>query len=470
MLVRLFQTSHLRWWQIPWYPNRGSTVSCSVNLLGYKRDAYTNCCLHLIDPRAAFAVLKHCINNRPSFLSRVCSHEDMHEYLSHFDSSIDKVLAVLVNEPRPSREFAIIRSLPLRVGGIGLRRHAGMYADKSRLASCHLAQEFIIRHYPKLKSLVLNAWSTHPLCKPLIADSSYAPVLTAATDETCDFDYSTLITDLKLELQANQNDELSRLCHTLCASNRESSAAWLRSSNFKGSGAWTQCTGGSFYGHFEIKKEQFVDALRTRLLLPPCSLKDSFGESFSCSCGKVFNMVTNPLHFLDCPHGKYHSHARHDKVRDTIGDFIRRSCPSFQTTIEPNLQTVDGTAMRADIQVCAANRTFHLDVAIVDPSAPSYTQYGSGMEVNVANEKKEKSKRASYKLRAPELEESSIIPFVIEATGRFGDAALGFIDLITNEHCKDNARTLQFQIGALIANYNALMVSRLRELCRQQTN
>jgi len=88
-----------------------------------------------------------------------------------------------------------------------------------------------------------------------------------------------------------------------------------------------------------------------------------------------------------------------------------------------------GTTCKADIFCPFPTRTFIVDIAIVDPSAPSYICMVNSHQVSdAAARERERVKITDF--NAASIDGVQFVPFVVEATGRLGPAAMDFLKLI----------------------------------------
>jgi hypothetical protein len=92
---------------------------------------------------------------------------------------------------------------------------------------------------------------------------------------------------------------------------------------------------------------------------------------------------------------------------------------------------------RADLMRVGPDRPIpqYIDVSLVNPSAPSHRTISLIQEANVAAKRGEKLKRKRYgNLLSRDWANSSrkFVPFVLEATGRLGQAACDFLQTIVD--------------------------------------
>ena len=92
--------------------------------------------------------------------------------------------------------------------------------------------------------------------------------------------------------------------------------------------------------------------------------------------------------------------------------------------------------MRADLTWTQPERRLIIDVAVVDPGADKYTKHppSSHRNPDSAAQAEETRKRAHYARIVPAPTPATIIPFVLEATGRLGPSALAFLNKICRTH------------------------------------
>ena len=87
-----------------------------------------------------------------------------------------------------------------------------------------------------------------------------------------------------------------------------------------------------------------------------------------------------------------------------------------------------GYSPRMDLHVQWENgKQRFIDVAVADPGCSSYLAAGSSDRAEAAAVAREKDKRASFKKDFRGVPEEEFVPFVLEATGRVGPAAMSFL-------------------------------------------
>jgi len=86
---------------------------------------------NLLDPQLALGAITKALNARVTFLARAASAEMISDQLANFDQAINRLLGQLIDPmadgPSLPALGGIVRSLPLRVGGLGCYSFAGEY-------------------------------------------------------------------------------------------------------------------------------------------------------------------------------------------------------------------------------------------------------------------------------------------------------------------------------------------------------
>lgn len=478
-------------------------------------------------------------------MARVVEPRNSRAAFLQFDKAVDSALYDLVGRDARSPEVeeldtvAILRAIPMRFGGLGIQRYSGLAGELACLLSRKLCYDFLEQFQPELIKGAIEKWtpvvlgagetrlsrlspevasipqgimlaSLESSLNPEAADPSKSVAVRVAARESLRIGAHELLPMDQHDSNPRTNGEVKtarsivrsiqfrRVCDTaklLREFGKPQQAHWLECSVFRGSGQWLNGPGGWLYGRYGFyRHEEYVVALRTRLLLPPVADPQVVSHSldigsdtaaaidpssYLCHCGQRMRTDTSPFHYLDCSVRQGSFIHRHNSVRDLVADFLREYLANGvreQVLTEAALPIPVGmvsSARRADICVTSVTqgRTY-FDIAIVDPVAPSYTPHsavrnaGSGAEPPAsfasphAAKERERSKRAQY---APYLgpraveDSNAFVPFVVEATGRLGPSAAEQVKVIRLLN-QDNpyARFIfMSQLGSLIARYNA---------------
>ena len=268
----------------------------------------------------------------------------------------------------------------------------------------------------------------------------------------------------------------SAIAKTLQAPNiirSKARAAWFLSSQFKGPGRWLCPPFGLHEApHLTLSDNEYVAALRTRLLLAPFEDTNTTLSPTHCTCNTAIQSAADPFHSLDCRQNQAFYHYRHDTCRNVLYSFLRARLDSETTTYElnPLLHSLDGTVMQkqGDIAVKSVPDDHHvIDVTVSNPACATLTSppYNAHVTTNAANIHSENAKRTKY-ADTKELQDDIFVPFAIEATGRIGPAAKVFINnlfllqTLTRQRLgmKTPLEILQCQISDALTKCNARQI------------
>lgn len=370
----------------------------------------------------------------------------MCEKLSSFDGKVDNVLfditastASLAEQQRVKR----IRRLPQELGGLGMMSYAGRQGDLGHILSRIWCRKFIKDKFPDLDLHASRHWDLTGLELALnegamVDSEANARRLRAGEDQR-------VFGDLVEALEDGDTKSL----------------AMLNSGRARHSARWLKWHGT--YSHTRIFSSTFFrEALRTRCLLPFTSTDPVDVGPTLCICNAQVNLTDEWYHCMDCSRTKGLQSLRHHRVRDAFASFIKASGGHCGVEI-----AVQDTIQDIVIQDGPVNR--YCDIGIVDASAPTYRQ-DAATTPGAASKEMEKAKRsyARRKLGA-QLASASFTPLVIEATGKFGPAALKFARQVAGKRFQ-LLSTLFNEVSSACAYYNALMVEKIRHAIRQRQN
>ena len=208
-----------------------------------------------------------------------------------------------------------------------------------------------------------------------------------------------------------------------------------------------------------LTRTEFLESLRLKLLIDPFHVQ---GDITCPQCGEV-SMKASPLHSLDCNFLKPIRNYRHDTLRDFLLQLLKAGFPNDRMEIEKTITTCVKN-YKADVYWEHDSTTHIFDVAIVDPSAPTYRTLGSHHTPDVAA-----TERETYKTRLfleCGVHNAVFIPFVVEATGRLGVAARNWFESMIADTHKKAGNAFISRISASIARYNSKMITGSRSLFR----
>ena len=243
---------------------------------------------------------------------------------------------------------------------------------------------------------------------------------------------STLTTGKTLAYKKQSTDLLSLLADN---PDTQQLASWMLSSTDSSTNFIHSLIGLGSEGYFS--SDEFRLVARAKLGEGPTN--DPPGLLRVCACSKVFDASVDSLHGLSCSLNKGPRNLRHDNIRDKLYQLIKRLNPGIQQThlsleFEVGQITSPGDApkhVRTDIKYIKGADTFFIDIGIVDPAASAFQRAPTYSHVNQdgAACQYERTKRQHYaRVNTPQpLLPRSVIPFIIEATGRLGPSALLFL-------------------------------------------
>jgi hypothetical protein len=280
-----------------------------------------------------------------------------------------------------------------------------------------------------------------------------------ATAPVVEYKYKDVLKRVVHHVQRLRWEELYE---ELCASNRQSHVAWLRSCSTPGSARCFTWRGGGSQ-RFTFTREQFQDTLRNRLLLPIIDTGNPHAN-FTCQCGQLVSFTSQPTHAIDCTRNAPLLTRRHDEVARLLGEFVKRCCPMATIEVEPSVFSITGprVSLKADLRIRMNAILKVIDVAVVDPGCSTALAKGSANFPDRAARMRQEQKINQYAQVVPHIVNSDVfVAFVVEATGRLGPSAKAFVDKIGENHSFFRSRFLD-QLSGCIARYNALMFSKFR--------
>ena len=390
--------------------------------------------LSLLSPRTALHLLLQCYNPRPAYLLRTTSHfSAVTSFAATFDRKIcDSVAAVL--QVAYSPEFQDRCNLPRKLGGLGLIKHDGMTSEKNQLLSRLAFKDFLALHYPsEYQSLTtLHPWADirlgHQENLEDNTDLNEVTMLSLANPTA----RGILSNGMKLAYAHKSKKILDHLAEY---PETQQKAAWMLSSSTNSNAFIHSTIGLGAEGYFSA--DEFRCAARARLGEGPSN--DVPNTIRVCACGKSYDAAEKSLHALSCALNKGPRNIRHDSIRNRLFQLLKRLHPTStpaQLTMEFEVGTIVSAdnspkIVRTDIKFVKGAETYLIDIAIVDPASDEYQKAptNSHLRQDGAASKYEHIKRLHYaRVNSPaSLPAHSIIPFVIEASGRLGPVALLFI-------------------------------------------
>jgi len=428
--------------------------------------------LNCIKPWAALSILKHCINPRVAYYTRVLERTNgVKRWFDEFDNCIDRgILAILrfrgpsdiaaYREHREIERALQIRSLPLNYGGLGMGRHGGIAGVVSSMRSHALLRSQGARFFGVELATADTEWGgdENPIGR---AEQPYVELSPAPS-------FSESIKQATIREFHGKRFEAIR--HDLLDKCLVQGAAWFTSQAFKGSGAWLVGNAGVVRGEFAFSPKTDGDAdayriaLRMRLLISPhCVAQYSEQEDTRrCMCGQDVDMKADFMHFTDCRGNAGFAAQRHKDICKLMLRHLKVAVGPANV-VEP--EPVVGNRTRGDIVIHQGALSTVVDVSICNPCSGRYTRAGSDHRADMAASMRADSKRAHYGRIIGEYPPgTTITPLVWEASGRPGKEVVQFLrDFFVNE-CQSRRNLITTLVQTITVRACARAINSWHEL------
>ena len=307
--------------------------------------------------------------------------------------------------------------LPRHFGGMGIVRNAGMASEKGQLISRLALTEFLGQFYPnELTNLQLqhNFWLDIQLGQE--EDLGHLTDIPASTIAAMTFRSSKAI----LALGKRTADTAAHaIALTALADNGQLQIAANLLSYSASNFSFCFSTTGIDSPHY-FSAGAFRCAVRAKLGVGPTS--EALEPIRHCPCTIVYSTGLKPFRALSCRLNGATRTRRHHSVVQALAALIRHTQPGpviIETAVG---NTASGVSIRADLTWTQPEGRLIIDVAVVDPGADKYTKHppSSHRNPDSAVQAEEAKKRAHYARIISAPTPATIIPFVLEATGRLG--------------------------------------------------
>ena len=421
--------------------------------------------LRLLTPRSATLLITQCITCRPGFLLRTAADLPLVlPFAAAFDNSVCAALEDILR--MPTNDMTRYRlHLPRRLGGMGVTRHAGFASENGQICSQLSVLSFLGTHRPSERSdLSQNDFWSHvqPGHTEGLQDLTglSASDLDALTTQSC---------RPKLAA-AKRTAEDASLTHTIAA--LSDTGLFQAAANLRSSTASTFAFCLSSIGidnPLYFGPGAFRATVRARLGVGPTNEPPHTEKR--CPCGALYEVGTQGLHGLSCRLNGAMATRRHHQITKTLAALLRRTQPAPVATESLAGVTSTDHNIIADIIWSLPEGNTFIDVAVVDPGADSYIAHPifSHATTDAAALHMEGRKRTHYARIVPTPDPQSVIPFVVEATGRLGPSALALLTRLcrTHTHLKTQFIT-QLSMICAISTGNMLEATRDRFLSYPQ--
>ena len=441
---------------------------------GYRRDKIADsiqemepplAALKLLRPRTAVQLLLGCINSRPAFLLRTAADIDIvSAAASAFDSKMVQAVADVFHLEVTS-EFRDRLYLPLRMGGFGLTRHYGMATEKNQLLSRTIFSAYLSQYYPDEFQATQQTYYMSVVRLGAIEEIGDATELTQGVMDTLTVKNCGAI--LGDGMRKAQKAIFARVYKEAVDGGFLSKAAWLLSAATSTTAYLLSGTAMEHDGYFD--PAEFRCAGRNTLGYGPVDAQP--GQMRKCGgCNREYTLLSEPFHGMSCSGTRGYRTRRHNEIRDLLFKLIKKRYPLLTNEflkLEDYVGSIrDGTQVRADITWVLEAEKVVVDLVCIDVGCSLYIKAPtrSFLSSERAALHAEKGKRDHYArvVEPARLNANSIIPFVIEASGRLGPAALGFVNRICGTQTFIKSSFLR-EISMITAKFRGRMLRASRD-------
>ena len=445
-----------------------------VGQLGYQQDRITEsvremeaplAALKLMRPRTAIQLLLSCINSRPAFLLRTASSIDIVRVAAErFDTKMVQAVADVFHL-EVTNDLKDRLYLPLRMGGFGLTRHYGMATEKNQLLSRTLFSAYLSQYYPDELQATQQTYDLSVVRLGAVEEMVEATEITQGIMDTLTVKNSGAI--LGDGMRRAQKAMFGKVYRAAVDEGSFSKAAWLLSAATSTTAYLLSGTAIEHDGYFD--PAEFRCAGRNTLGYGPVDAQP--GQRRNCGgCQREYTLLTEPFHGMSCPGTKGFRTKRHNEIRDLLFRLIKKRYPlltNVMLKLEDNVGSfADGHMIRADITWQIEAEKVIVDLVCIDVGCVQYIKppTRSYLSSERAALHAEKVKRDHYaKVVVPaRLSANSVIPFVVEASGRLGPAALGFVNRICGTQTYIKSAFLR-EISMITAKFRGRMLRTTRD-------
>jgi hypothetical protein len=422
--------------------------------------------LRLLRPRSGYQLVSKCFSGRPGYLLRaISSFAEVAKYAEDFDKSVYSSI-MLMFQLIPMEVLRTRIYLPRQQGGLGLPRHHGMITEKNQLISRLLFLEFLHKFHPNETAFTQD---TYNLKAVHMGDCEGIRELTEISEEDmAQITHQTAGAVLKAgQAKAAKAVAASLLSELTERISTRQEAAWFLSST-SGCTAFLDSTMG-IAGEKFFSSEDFRCAARAKLGVGPSN--DPPQMIRVCACRRAYVSGEEPFHGISCFLNRGLRTRCHTEIVNLLFTLLKKRFPAGDIGKEKlvgETLPINGVAagVYADIVARVGAVNYCIDVSTVDPGsrkamagAPS-----SASTCDAAAKAREASKRVHYNgVATPaRLSAESVIPFVIETTGRLGPTALSFLFSICGTHTLLRSQFLN-SVVLLLNRFNGAMLRATRD-------
>ena len=384
-------------------------------------------------PHLAYAAFIHGVQHKYTYLLRTIAN--ISENLRPLDEAIDDILIPALFGCNVSQEERRVFSLPVREGGLGIKKVAPAADD----------------------SYNVSEKVTKPLTKQIMLQADDLPSAEDVKDakNSAILEYKTKQEENYKQIKTSQSPLTQRNIEQL---SQPGASSWLGALPIQEQG-------------FNLTKGEFQDALAIRYSRNIKNLPSK------CPCGRAFTTT----HALNCHLGGF-INARHDRIRDFESSLLKSVVNDVE--VEPALQPVvnktgyPATAILTDearLDVRARGfwrqgQNAFFDVRVTN--ADSSSQQSSSIKAVLR--KHEIEKKRNYNRRIMEVEHGTFTPLIFTTTGVMGHECSIFhkalaekISIKKNERYDDVMKYLRVKFSFLALKATLLCLRGSRTLTKR---
>ena len=445
--------------------------------LKLRKEAPSTAALSILHPNTGMILLEKVISKKASYIINTASQSsDVMEEAERFDKAIISEVIIITQQPL-TRVIETQINLPQKFGGAGIMKTRGIQAEAAIIIGTHRTNSFILEKLSEQTQLLLTTQTFAEIVlgeydnviEETEIDASTHESMTGKTASRIMWNgkmvvYKKISEKLIQELGANEET-------------RQHAATILSKSGSSMGAQYISSTIGR-QSDVYFSKKQYVATLRQHLGGPltnsePATRKRPQG-------GQIYETSKNKSESLSCVLNGPLRTNRHTAARDILyrlmkgavapGDYCEKEKVVGKIVTANPGRPDSVTFVQTDIVWLDRAVKYVIDVSVVTPEAPSFTQYPylSHIRQDAAAECGEKRKRLYYsKVNevngiADSIPAESVIPFVIESTGRLGPAAFSFLNKICGTQTFKRSRFIS-EIALLCARYTGKMLVASRE-------
>ena len=374
--------------------------------------------------QACYLILAFCLNAYPTYLARIYNPSDVQAEMAAIDTCIDNTLGMLVQgSPDLPPHAKTIRSLPHRMGGLGLTRFdspfSGIHAD----ALCQKTSAYLAEFFPHLHRSYHESIPIAP--HGMLGDGD------------------VLLTNIRERYVGTLKREHGNIISQLSTDpSLKAIAASIAANSFRGSGAALSL--GGYMGLYT--PDIFQAMLRNRLNVH-CR-PNNIQWTCSCRFGPHLNTLpcdtTNTTHYTCCPDAGCFRTTAHTRVVKAVKEYLATVAPQA-VIVESPVFFPNNAARRkvADLLVTvpgqAGEVVYTVDVGVAQATGMKYINEMRPDEPNrptilndphrAARDYENRKTREYRDSGAPRL-----VPFIITHPGNIGPKAGLFLDAIEGKN------------------------------------